>query len=112
MLVLYKKEKNIDDDLFAMHLDYTVSNTETQAVTQYNGNISQATWRVRGDVNKSVYGFNMTTLTALLKQNTRNMMRVTLILIMITIPCRISLMTLMAIFKALIVWDMTVTVIR
>ena len=45
-----------DDDLFAMHFDYTQSNTLLNANGNYNGNISQLTWRVRGR-DKAVYGF-------------------------------------------------------
>jgi RHS repeat-associated protein len=54
-----------DDDLFSMHFDYTTSNANTNATAQFNGNISQVTWRVRGDDNKSSYGFQYDNLNRL-----------------------------------------------
>ena len=54
-----------DNDLFSMHFDYTLSNTNSGAQAQYNGNISQITWRVRGDANKSIYGFQYDDLNRL-----------------------------------------------
>ena len=54
-----------DNDLFAMHFDYTTGNTHSNTTAQFNGNISQVTWRVRGDDNKSVYGFQYDKLNRL-----------------------------------------------
>ena len=59
------KANDNDDDLFSMHFDYTTSHANTNAAAQYNGNISQVTWRVRGDANKSSYGFQYDNLNRL-----------------------------------------------
>jgi RHS repeat-associated protein len=52
-------------DLFAMKLDYTTDNTQAAAIAQYNGNISQTTWKVLGNANKSIYGFQYDDLSRL-----------------------------------------------
>jgi hypothetical protein len=53
-----------DNDLFAMHFDYTLSNNLLNATGQFNGNISGMTWRVRGQ-NKKAYSLEYDNLNRL-----------------------------------------------
>jgi hypothetical protein len=53
-----------DNDLFAMHFDYTQSNSLLNTTGQYNGNITGMTWRVRGQ-NKKAYSLEYDNLNRL-----------------------------------------------
>ena len=53
-----------NDDLFAMHFDYTNANATLNAQAQYNGNIAGMQWRVRGK-NIQEYGFQYDDLNRL-----------------------------------------------